>query len=83
MIKHVDLGKNELSSLIRKRKVRMAGNLRLKIYGTLQCNAGKRMKKVNRVFFASSKEAEQKGFRPCALCMHCEYQHWRIQQEMG
>lgn len=83
MTRHTNLDNNRLHSLIRKGEIRAAGNVRLKIYGTLHCRSGKRMKKVNRVFFVNLQEAEQQGFRPCAHCMHREYHQWKSQQEMG
>lgn len=66
---HRDLTSTELSALIRESKIRLAGNLRLKIYGTLKCFSGKRMKRINRVFFGSEEEALTLGFRPCKNCL--------------
>ena len=83
MIKHIDLGEKQLAHLIRKEKIGMAGNLRLKIYGTLHCRSGKRMGKVNRVFFVDQQNARQNGFRPCAHCMPREYRQWKSEQELG
>ncbi len=51
MIRHRDLNHFYLRELIHDKKVTMAGNLSLKIYGTLSCLSGKTMKKANRVFF--------------------------------
>ena len=56
----------------------MAGNLSLKIYGTLSCKSGKRMKKENRVFFKNEAEAIELGFRPCGHCLRAEYVRWKI-----
>ena len=83
MIKHIDLEKKKLARLIRKGEIGMAGNLRLKIYGTLHCRSGRRMKKVHRVFFTNQREADLKGFRPCSHCMHRKYKQWKSQQELG
>ena len=75
MIAHVDLGKTafarsrRLKELIDADKVRFGGNKRLKIYGTLTCGSGKRMKVENRVFFESEAEAAKAGYRPCGHCM--------------
>ena len=55
----------------------MAGNERLKIYGTLGCKSGKRMKRQNRVFFLAEKEAIKEGFRPCGNCLKERYKNWR------
>jgi len=35
------------------------------------------MKKENRVFFKSEKEAIDKGYKPCGHCMREEYQNWK------
>lgn len=78
MLKHTDISKETLLHLIRKRQVTMAGNRKLKIYGTLKCSSGKRMKKENRLFFANANEAIQAGFRPCGHCLKGEYQRWKV-----
>jgi methylphosphotriester-DNA--protein-cysteine methyltransferase len=67
MIVHSQQG--SMFRLIRKGEIPFAGNLKLKIYGKLNCRSGKRMKKENRVFFASEKEAIASGFRPCGHCL--------------
>lgn len=69
MWKHAELTSKELKKFIRNNKIRYGGNLRLKIYGTLSCISGKRMKKENRVFFGSEDEAIDYGFRPCRHCL--------------
>lgn len=68
MIRHIELNES-LVNLIRKEQIKFAGNMKLKIYGTLNCRSGKRMKKENRVFFESEAEAISFGFRPCGNCM--------------
>lgn len=60
-----------------KEEITLAGNRQLKIYGTLQCRSGKRMKIENRVFFVSEKEAITHGYRPCGHCMKGKYQKWK------
>ncbi len=35
------------------------------------------MKRENRVFFSSEKEAIANGFRPCGHCMKQKYQKWK------
>jgi len=35
------------------------------------------MKKENRVFFQSEKEAVAQGYRPCGHCMREEYKKWK------
>jgi hypothetical protein len=76
MIKHSTIETAELKRLIKQKTVTLGGNARLKIYGTLHCNPGKRMKKENRVFFQSKDEAIGKGFRPCGHCLRKEYLKW-------
>jgi len=39
-----------------------------KIFGTLTCKSGMRMKKENRVFFHSLEDAVKDGYRPCKNC---------------
>lgn len=83
MIHHIQLGntmfsrKRRLKSLIKLREIILAGNKQLKIYGTLHCKSGKRMKIENRVFFASEKEAINQGYRPCGHCLKSKYQKWK------
>lgn len=50
MIEHSEISDTNLSVEIRKTRICLGGNKKLKIYGTLQCNSGKRMKKGHRVF---------------------------------
>jgi len=69
MIKHLTLTSVQLFHEIRKGHITIAGNRKLKIYGLLTCWSGKRMKKENRVFFQSEKEARNAGYRPCKNCM--------------
>jgi len=68
MLKHKEINQS-LFRRIRNREILFAGNAKLKIYGTLSCHSGKRMKKENRVFFKSEEEAISLGFRPCGNCM--------------
>ncbi len=77
MIKHSEINDEELRKLIRQNKILLGGNERLKIYGTLKCESGKRIKKENRVFFISEREAVKQGYRPCGHCMKNKYQHWK------
>jgi len=69
MFYHEGLTSADLRRLIRAGKIVFAGNKNLKVYGTLKCGSGKRMKRVNRVFFESEKEATDLGYRPCGNCM--------------
>lgn len=77
MIKHIDINNAELHRKIRQNEIRFGGNENLKIYGTLKCKSGKRMKKENRVFFASERGAVKSGFRPCGHCMKNKYKLWK------
>lgn len=77
MIKHLSIKSPQLKKLIRSAAITLAGNLRLKIYGTLKCASGKRMKKQNRVFFKNEAEAMESGFRPCGHCLHSKYIEWK------
>lgn len=73
MVLHLAINERDLRSKIRKQEICFGGNRTLNIYGTLQCQSGKRMKRESRVFFASEKEALQYGFRPCGHCMKQAY----------
>ncbi|MEP7165118.1 MAG: Ada metal-binding domain-containing protein [Ferruginibacter sp.] len=77
MVLHKDIPALSLRNAIRRNKISFAGNIKLKIYGKLNCRSGKRMRMGTRVFFHLEKEALQQGFRPCALCMHIEYKKWK------
>jgi len=77
MISHTDLSMKELSRKFKQGEITLGGNKQLKIYGTLQCNSGKRMKKENRVFFISENEALKNGYRACGHCMKNKYKHWK------
>jgi len=82
-INHLSLGKHvfarsrALYKLVAAKKISLAGNKKLKIYGTLTCTAGKRMKVENRVFFANETDAIANGYRPCGRCMPGEYGKWK------
>ena len=76
MIKHFDIKDSDLRRKIEQKEICFGGNRKLKIYGTLQCKSGKRMKRENRVFFASGNEAIKNDFRPCGHCMKREYKKW-------
>ncbi len=83
MILHTALGTSvfganrKLFQLIVDQQIRFAGNSKLKIYGTLNCASGKRMKMANRVFFTSAKEAVDLGYRPCGHCLKIVYKKWK------
>ncbi|HZY39176.1 MAG TPA: Ada metal-binding domain-containing protein [Mucilaginibacter sp.] len=83
MIRHTELGvrpferSRRLKLLLAAGSIIFAGNLKLKIYGKLNCVSGKRMRVENRVFFASEAEAVTQGFRPCGHCLKEAYRNWR------
>jgi methylphosphotriester-DNA--protein-cysteine methyltransferase len=77
MVAHIHLGASTLGGLIHRGRITLAGNAKLKIYGRLNCKSGKRMKKGNRVFFESQKEAIELGYRPCGHCMRTQYDRWK------
>ena len=77
MIKHNAISSKELFSKIKNKNIHFGGNLKLKIYGNLNCKSGKRLKIENRVFFLSEVEAIKNGFRPCGHCMKEKYSIWK------
>jgi methylphosphotriester-DNA--protein-cysteine methyltransferase len=77
MIQHNELSDVELRSKIRNKEIILAGNRKLRIYGTLSCTSGKRMKRVNRVLFTTEEEAVENGFRPCGHCLKEKYKTWK------
>lgn len=77
MIKHLDMNDAELHQKIKQKEIVYGGNLNLRIYGTLQCKSGKRMKRENRVFFNTNEQAKNLGFRPCGHCLRVDYKIWK------
>ncbi|WP_407485420.1 Ada metal-binding domain-containing protein [Elizabethkingia miricola] len=77
MIKHIDISDSELRNKIRRKDILLGGNRKLKIYGTLSCTSGKRMKRENRIFFSSENEAIENAYRPCGHCMKEQYSKWK------
>jgi len=75
---HSELSDRILWSEIKQQKIRFGGNRKLKIYGTLSCASGKRIKRENRVFFATETEAIQNGYRPCGHCMRKQYRNFCV-----
>jgi methylphosphotriester-DNA--protein-cysteine methyltransferase len=62
---------------LKQQEIRFGGHLKLKIYGTLSCASGKKIKWKTRVFFSSEKEAIEHDFHPCGHCMKEKYQKWK------
>jgi methylphosphotriester-DNA--protein-cysteine methyltransferase len=83
MYYHQHLNPLDFFRLFRAGKITFAGYKRRKIYGTLKCKSGKRMRVANRVFFTSEQEALHAGYRPCARCMPTEYRVWKEEQKTG
>ena len=79
MLLHSTITSTALKSLLRKGHILFGGNRRLKIYGTLRCASGRRMKMANRVFFATEQEAVDAGYRPCGHCIKNAYTQWKKQ----
>lgn len=77
MVIHSEISDSELFKKLLRKEICYGGNRNLKIYGTLNCTSGKRMKRENRVFFTSEKEALQNEFRPCGHCIKQEYKKWK------
>lgn len=77
MIKHKYIDDAELHQKVKQKEIIYGGNLNLKIYGTLQCKSGKRMKPKNRVFFKTVEQAKELGFRPCGNCLRGDYKIWK------
>lgn len=77
MIRHEMITDQELYALLRQGKILLGGNQKLKIYGTMHCRSGKRMKRKNRVFFKDECEALTLGYRPCGHCMRQAYMSWK------
>ncbi|HEX9649187.1 MAG TPA: Ada metal-binding domain-containing protein [Cyclobacteriaceae bacterium] len=77
MIHHSDITTFSLTSRIKNKIIRLAGNKQLKIYGKLNCKSGGRMLIKNRVFFQSENEAWENGFRPCGNCLRTQYLNWK------
>lgn len=83
MEQHAKLGNTNqeqskaLRSLIHQGIVTLGGYKKAKIYGLLNCPAGKRMNTENRVFFRDEQEAVAHGYRPCGTCLPAKYKKWK------
>jgi methylphosphotriester-DNA--protein-cysteine methyltransferase len=73
MYKHSEISSATIKRHYKNGYICFAGNIKLRIYGTMKCKSGKRMKTENRVFFSSEKEAVENGFRPCGHCLKLQY----------
>jgi methylphosphotriester-DNA--protein-cysteine methyltransferase len=77
MIEHIDIVNKELHQKIKRKEIVYGWNRKLKIYGTLHCKSGKRIKKENRVFFKTVTQAKKQGYRPCGHCLRADYKIWK------
>jgi Zn-finger domain-containing protein len=68
MYKIVKDGRKTLSPHIGKYAGWDGGSKARRIFGTLDCKSGMRMKKENRVFFHSIEDAIKSGYKPCKKC---------------
>ena len=79
MIRHEAIDDDDLRWLIITGHIRYGGNMRLRVYGRLDCSSGKRMKRSSRVFFGDAAEAREAGFRPCGHCLRDDCARWKDQ----
>jgi methylphosphotriester-DNA--protein-cysteine methyltransferase len=79
MIRHSEISEYGVRNAIRQQKILLGGNEKLKIYGRLSCKSGKRIRKENRVFFSTEKEAIDMGFRPCGHCLRSKFKKWKYE----
>ncbi|NDV43819.1 metal-binding protein [Muricauda sp. 40Bstr401] len=77
MMEHENLTDLEVRQGIKTGIIQYGGNRKLKIYGTLKCKSGKRMKRENRVFFGTEREAIAMGYRPCGHCSQELFKKWK------
>ncbi|MFY0598252.1 MAG: metal-binding protein [Cyclobacteriaceae bacterium] len=77
MIPHDEINNKTLHRKIRLSEITFGGNQKLKIYGRLSCKSGKRMKRENRVFFNTAKQAVKHGYRPCGHCLRMDHKRWK------
>jgi methylphosphotriester-DNA--protein-cysteine methyltransferase len=78
MIQHNELSDSDLRVKLHNREIKIGGNSKLKIYGSLKCKSGKRMRREHRVFFNSVVEAQSYGYRPCGNCMRDQYLQYQL-----
>ncbi len=80
VILHDQIDDRSVRSLIRKKGIVLAGHRKSLIYGRLDCYQGKRMKRANRVFFATEAHAQWSGFRPCGQCLRAQFALWQARK---
>ncbi|WP_343622736.1 Ada metal-binding domain-containing protein [Flavobacterium lindanitolerans] len=83
MIAHEHITDTLLRRKIIRKEILLGGNKKLKIYGNLHCQSGKRMLRKNRVFFISEEEALRNGYRPCGHCLSEKYKIWKTNNSNG
>lgn len=77
MILHSEISDADLRVKLKNKTILFGGNKNAKIYGTLTCAQGKRLKREDRVFFSSQHEAQEENYRPCGNCLRNEYRKWK------
>lgn len=77
MIQHSEMSGSDLHYKIFQQSIRFGLNFKLKIFRTLSCASGKKIKRENRTLFSSANEAIKKGVCSCGHCMKVEYQKWK------
>ncbi|WP_159473933.1 Ada metal-binding domain-containing protein [Dyadobacter sp. 3J3] len=88
IILHSSLGidkptiQRNLGRLIRSGEITLGGYKKARIYGTLHCRSGKRMKIENRVFFKDEQQAITEKYRPCAHCLPGKYKLWKLNNDL-
>lgn len=80
-IDHLNLTDKQVFNLLHRGVIKFAGHKRNKVYGTLHCKSGKKMKRKYRTFFNSEEFALWLGYRPCGFCMKEKYQQWKSKNE--
>jgi methylphosphotriester-DNA--protein-cysteine methyltransferase len=75
MVRHIMINDSEMLKATKSGLIRYGGHRKQRIYGTLTCQSGKRMKRQNRVFFKNRKDAINNGYRPCGNCMNESYEN--------
>ncbi len=79
-IKHSEISDKKLHPKLKSRAIEFGGYMKKKIYGTLTCSSGKRMRRESRIFFTDEVEALCMGYRPCGKCMGAKYTEWKAKQ---
>jgi methylphosphotriester-DNA--protein-cysteine methyltransferase len=73
---------------VSRRRGKLGGHRRTKIYGRLDCRAAlaaiaRGGYVAHRVFFANEADAVAAGYRPCAVCLPEAYRTWKLTSRRG